>query len=133
MPLGNVWSFPSKVLPFSATMEIMKELAKRLAALTAGCQEFGHPLEINHRLEPEYLRAAVELERERGLPETIPKLCTLVAASPFDAAVHDAYGRIHGINVYNALTLGFMNEDLSFYLGPAFSGQFLDRYILEKP
>jgi L-alanine-DL-glutamate epimerase-like enolase superfamily enzyme len=26
-----------------------------------------------------------------------------------------------------------MNEDLSAYLGPAFSGQFLDRYILETP
>ncbi len=133
MPLGNVWSFPSKILPFSATMEIMKELAKRLASICAGCPEFGHPLEINHRLEPEYLRAAVSLEKERGLPEPIPKLCTLVAASPFDAAIHDAYGRIHGISVYKALGPDFMNEDLSFYLGPFFSGQFLDRYILEKP
>ena len=133
MPLGNVWSFPSKILPFSATMEIMKELAQRLASITAGCMEFGHPLEINHWLESEYLRAAVDLERGKGLPEIIPKLCTLVVASPFDAAVHDAYGRIHGINIYNAYTSDFMNEDLSFYLGPDFSGQFLDRYVLEKP
>ena len=76
MPLGNVWSFPSKILTFSATMEVMKGLAKRLASITAGCLEFGHPLEINHWLEPEYLRAAVDLEKDRGLPETIPKLCT---------------------------------------------------------
>jgi len=133
MPLGNVWSFPSQVLTFSATMEIMKELAGRLAGLTEDCHDFGHPLEINHWLEPEYLRAAGELERERALPEPIPKLCILVAASAFDAAVHGAYGRMHGINAYNALTSSFMNEDLSFYLGPAFSGQFLDRYILDKP
>ena len=133
MPLGNVWSFPSKILTFSATMEIMKELAKRLASITSGCLEFGHPIEINHWLEPEYLRTSVDLEKDRGLPEAIPKLCTLVAASPFDAAIHDAYGRINGMNVYNALGSAFMNEDLSFYLGPAFSGQFLDRYILEKP
>jgi L-alanine-DL-glutamate epimerase-like enolase superfamily enzyme len=133
MPLGNVWSFPSKILTFSATMEIMKELAKRLASITAGYAEFGHPLEINHRLEPEYLRTAADLEKDRGLPETIPKLCTLVAASPFDAAIHDAYGRIHGVNIYNAYTSEFMNEDLSFYLGPDFIGQFLDRYVLEEP
>jgi L-alanine-DL-glutamate epimerase-like enolase superfamily enzyme len=133
MPLGNVWSFPSKALSFSATLSIMKELAGRLASLTASWRDFGHPVEINHGLEPEYLRAAVEMEKEKGIPESIPKLCTLVAASPFDAAVHDAYGRVHGINIYNAYGPGFMNRDLSFYLGPAFAGQFLDGYILEKP
>jgi L-alanine-DL-glutamate epimerase-like enolase superfamily enzyme len=133
MPLGNVWSFPSKALSFSATLEIMKDLAGRLAVLTAGGRDFGHPLEINHALEPEYLRAAAELQQEKGIPEKIPKLCTLVVASPFDAAVHDAYGRIHGINIYNAYGPGFVNEDLSFYLGSDFSKQFLDRYILEKP
>jgi len=133
MPLGNVWSFPSKVLSFSTTLEIMKELARRLAAITAACREFGHPLELNHKLEAQYLREAEELQKEKGIPEKIPKLCTLVAASPFDAAVHDAYGRIHGINIYNAYGSGFVNEDLSFYLGPAFSKQFLDRYILERP
>jgi L-alanine-DL-glutamate epimerase-like enolase superfamily enzyme len=111
----------------------MKDLAKRVASITAGCLEFGHPLEIYQLLEPEYLRAAVELRKEKGIPEAIPKLCTLVAASPFDAAIHDAYGRMHGINVFNAYTSDFMNEDLSAYLGPAFSGQFLDRYILETP
>jgi L-alanine-DL-glutamate epimerase-like enolase superfamily enzyme len=133
MPLGNVWSFPSKTLNFSATLEILKELAGRVATLTAHCRDFGHPLEINHRLEPEYLRAAAEMQREKGIPEKIPKLCTLVVASPFDAAVHDAYGRVHGINIYNAYGPEWVNQDLSFYLGSAFSNQFLDRYVLDKP
>src|SRR5512146_779922 len=74
MPLGTVWSFPSKGLTFSATREIMKELAKRVASLTAGCRDFGHPVEINHGLEAEYLRGAMELQKEKGIPETIPKL-----------------------------------------------------------
>jgi L-alanine-DL-glutamate epimerase-like enolase superfamily enzyme len=133
MPLGNVWSFPSKTLDFSATLEIMKEMVGRLAALTAGCRDFGHPLEINHLLEPEYLRAAAEMQKEKGITEKIPKLCTLVVASPFDAAVHDAYGRLHGVNIYSAYGPGWVNQDLSFYLGPAFSNQFLDRYVLDKP
>jgi L-alanine-DL-glutamate epimerase-like enolase superfamily enzyme len=133
MPLGNVWSFPSKTLSFSATLQVMKDLSGRLAELAGRCRDFGHPLEINHGLEPEYLRAAAEMQKEKGIPEKIPKLCTLVTASPFDAAIHDAYGRIHGINIYNAYGPGFVNEDLSFYLGPPFSNQFLDRYILERP
>jgi len=133
MPLGNVWSFPSKTLSFSATLEIMKELAGRLAGLTADSRDFGHPLEINHGLEPEYLRAAAEMQGEKGIPEGIPKLCLLVVASPFDAAIHDAYGRVHGINAYNAYGPEYVNKDLSFYLGPAFAKQFLDSYVLEKP
>ena len=43
MPMGNVWSFPSKTLSFSATLEIMKELAKRLASITAGCLRVRSP------------------------------------------------------------------------------------------
>ena len=63
MPLGNVWSFPSKVLSFDATLGLMKELAARIAMVSASFRDFGHPVEINHRLEPEYFRAAEALER----------------------------------------------------------------------
>jgi L-alanine-DL-glutamate epimerase-like enolase superfamily enzyme len=133
MPLGNVWSFPSKVLSSDATLGMMKELAARIAMVTASFRDFGHPVEINHRLEPEYLRAAEALGRERRLVEKIPCLCTMVTASPFDAAVHDAYGRIHGVNVYEAYSSVHMNEDLSYYLGPSFAGQYLNRYIRLQP
>ncbi|MEZ5951399.1 MAG: hypothetical protein R3C12_19720 [Planctomycetaceae bacterium] len=56
-------------------------------------------------------------------------LAQLVANSPLDAAVHDAYGRLHRLNSYNTLWQ-FMNYDLSVYLGPEFRGEYLDRYAL---
>src|SRR5438067_40314 len=31
MPLGNVWSFPSKTLPYQSTLSAMKALAQRIA------------------------------------------------------------------------------------------------------
>jgi L-alanine-DL-glutamate epimerase-like enolase superfamily enzyme len=53
-----------------------------------------------------------------------------VTASPFDAAVHDAYGKLHGRNCFQTLGPEFLKNDLSHYLGPEFRGETLDRYIL---
>src|SRR5919202_6232123 len=44
MPLGNVWSFPSRVLSYDATLGAMKALAERIARITAAFVEVGHPL-----------------------------------------------------------------------------------------
>ncbi len=128
MPLGNVWSFPSKSMPYEATLGAMKALAARIARITAGHREPGHPVDINHALEPEYLKAASEVSR--GLAEPIPKLCALVVASPFDAAIHDAFGKAHGLNCCRTYGREFMPHDLSRYLGPEFKGEFLERYVL---
>ena len=100
MPLGNVWSFPSRVLSYDETVGAMKALAERVAWITIACTESAHPIEINHLLEPEFLKAAEAVTADLRLAQPIPKLCALVVASPFDAAIHDAYGKIHGRHVY---------------------------------
>jgi L-alanine-DL-glutamate epimerase-like enolase superfamily enzyme len=133
MPLANAWSFPSRVLSFDATQNAMKNLAKRIAALTGDYKEYGHPIELNWVLEPEYLKAANDLARESKLPEPIPKLCTLVTASAFDAAVHDAYGKLHGLNCYHTYGPEFMNRDLSYYVGPTYKGEYPEKYVLKEP
>src|SRR5262245_34812319 len=61
MPLGNVWSFPSRVLSYDATLAAMKALAERVAALTRDCKEVGHPIDLGHALEPAWLRAAADV------------------------------------------------------------------------
>src|SRR5262249_45735357 len=38
MPLGNIWSFPSKSLTYDQTVAAMKALAERIARLTADCK-----------------------------------------------------------------------------------------------
>ena len=133
MPLGNVWSFPSKVLGYDDTLRAMKALTERVARITANCKESGHPIDLAWTLEPAYLKTADEVSRQLGLPEPIPKLCSLVVASAFDAAVHDAFGKLHGLNCYHTYGPEFMNHDLSFYLGPEFKGEYLDRYLLTEP
>jgi L-alanine-DL-glutamate epimerase-like enolase superfamily enzyme len=133
MPLGNVWSFPSRLLSYDATLAAMKALVERIAGLTQGHREAGHPIDLTWALEPAYLRAAEEVSACLGLAEPIPVLCTLVCASPFDAALHDAFGKAHGLNCYHTYGLDFLAHDLGHYLGAEFRGQALDRYVRREP
>ena len=133
MPLGNVWSFPSRLLSYDATLTAMKALVERIAHLLAAYRESGHPIDIALALEPAYFQAAVAESQRLGLPEPIPPLCTLVAASAFDAALHDAYGKAHGLNVYSTYGPEFLTHDLGHYLGDEFHGETLDRYLRRTP
>jgi len=133
MPLGNVWSFPSKTMKYDATLNAMKALAEKLVAVTAGCKEYGHPIDLNCALEPAYEKQADETSRQLRLPEAIPRLCAMVVASPFDAAVHDAFGKIHGKNCYHTYGPEFVSRDLSHYLGPEFQGEYLPSYLHPQP
>jgi L-alanine-DL-glutamate epimerase-like enolase superfamily enzyme len=132
MTMGNVWAFPSTAMSYDATLDAMKALASRIARLASNCHETGHPLDIAHVLEPECLKAAAEVSAERKLAEPIPKLCTLVVFSPFDAALHDAFGKVHGRNVYDTYGPDLMTHDASRYLGADFQGARLDRALLSK-
>ena len=133
MPLGNVWSFPSPKMPYDDTLGAMKELAASIAKITSSLKEAGHPIDFNWTLEPEYLKAAAEVSRDMKLAEPIPKLCTLVTASPFDAALHDAYGKAHGLNCYHTYGPDHMTHDLARYLGADFKGEYPSQYVLEEP
>ena len=133
MPLSNVWAYPSRKMPYETTLGAMKTLAERIARITGGSKETGHPIDINVALEPEYLRAAEEISREQKFLEPIPKLATLVVGSAFDAAVHDAFGKLHGRNCYLTYGPDLMAHDLAHYLLPEFKGEYLDKYVLRKP
>ncbi|MCC6418616.1 MAG: hypothetical protein IT429_10310 [Gemmataceae bacterium] len=133
MPLGNVWAFPSRVLTYDATLAAMKALAERVARLTESYREPGHPIDLTWALEPAYLRAADEIAKQLGLAEPIPVLAALVCASPFDAALHDAFGKAHGVSCYHTYGSDFLTHDLGHYLGAEFRGETLDRYVRREP
>lgn len=133
MPLGNVWSFPSRTLTYDDTLGAMKALSERIATITAAHREHGHPIDLTWALESQYVRAAAEVDAALGLAETIPILCTLVCASPFDAALHDAFGKVHGLNCYHTYGPDLMSHDLGHYLGAEFRGESLDRYVRREP
>jgi L-alanine-DL-glutamate epimerase-like enolase superfamily enzyme len=133
MPMGNIWSFPSSTMGYDTTLGAMKALAERINKITGAYKEYGHPIDLDVALEPEYLKAAAEVSAELKLKEPIPTLCTLVTASPFDAAIHDAFGKAHGRNCYLTYGPDLMSHDLSHYLGPEFKGEYPDRYVSKQP
>src|SRR5262249_42201660 len=54
-------------------------------------------------------------------------------ASPFDAATHDAFGKLHGRNCYHTYGPDLLAHDLGHYLGPEFHGDRLDTFISREP
>ena len=133
MPLGNVWSFPTRTLPYDVTLGAMKGLAGRIERIVAGRNEVAHPLELSRILEPELAKAAAEESGVRNLSEPIPPLAILVTASAFDAALHDACGKSLGTSAFLTLSPELIGHDLSRYLGDDFRGENLQDSIRPAP
>ena len=111
----------------------MMEYAEEVVNIANGFQGFAHPLDIVYQISAEYHHLGKSLPSRHGVEEAMPELAQLVAASPFDAAIHDVYGRANNVNSYNALSKEYMNHDLSEYLDDNFKGEYLDQYTLRDP
>ena len=133
MPMGNVWAWPSAKVSTEQSLAAMLRFMELLTASIGQNPHTGHPLEITHSWQPLYQQAAAKVHAELQLAEPMPPLAILVAASPFEAAIHDAYGKVHGQNSYNLLGKEFVAHDLAHYLTPDFKGEYLDRYTSRQP
>ena len=133
MPMGNVWGWPSQNVSADQTLAAMIALGERVTRDANHFAAVGHPLEITHQFSKTYQPVADEITAAANLAEPMPKLAQLVAASPLEAAIHDAYGKAHGANSYNLLGPEFCNTDLGMYLTDEFAGEYLDRYTLRAP
>lgn len=129
MPLGNVWAWPTRALTYDQTLTAMQHLAGSIAGAYAGCNASGHPIDITHALEPDILA----LPDRFALPEPMPALAKLVVASAFDAALHDVYGKFHGLNCYHTYGPDFLPHDLGHYLGKEFAGDRLHDFVAPDP
>ncbi|MDR1290738.1 MAG: hypothetical protein LBK06_06020 [Planctomycetaceae bacterium] len=140
MTMGNIWAWPGGVTEPDLALLAMATLGKRIAKNAADncAQQYGHPLELAYDYSKMYGKIATDVAGEftselANLTEPIPKLAQLVAASPFEAALFDAYGRLFNLNSYNMLSAEFCNRDLAYYLGDEFKGEYLDQYTLREP
>jgi L-alanine-DL-glutamate epimerase-like enolase superfamily enzyme len=129
MPLGNVWAWPTRALTYEETLGAMREYAAITAGVYTDYKQFGHPIDITHSLEPNLLARTLT----KLLTEPMPVLAKLVVASPFDAALHDAFGKMHGLNCYRTYGTDFVEHDLDHYLGKEFAGEQLHKYVSIEP
>lgn len=131
-PLSVQWVWPSS-LTYEERYQAMRAFCTHLAAAWSSFPVAGHPMEVGvaflETTLPELLR---EFNRPRCGRE-MPWLAALVCCSAFDIALHDAYGMLHGVPVYETYSREWMNADLSAFLTPArdVAVSFADRYPVE--
>lgn len=133
MPVGNVWAWPSQTVELADGERALVAYSQAVAELFSSYPDFGHPLEVQYTIGAEFQHQADRVAAALGLPESPPHLAQLVAVSPLDAALHDAYGRVHKSSSFDVLSAEYCNEDLSFYLDDQFAGEFADRYTSRAP
>src|SRR5262245_27574568 len=133
MPMGNVWAWPSSAVSPPQSQEAMLAFCSELANVVREYRGCGHPLDLTRELAEQHGSVAAAVVKKLGIAEAMPKLAEMVAASPFEAAIHDAFGKTLGANSYNLLSQEFVHYDLSHYLTPEFAGESLDRYTLRQP
>ena len=112
-PLNVQWVWPS-TLSYSERLWALQDLCERLARAWAGFPERGHALEIGHSFIETALPGVLAEARA-----DIPWLAALVCCSPFDQALHDAFGKLVGKPTYETYTYEYLTRDLTAYLEPA--------------
>jgi L-alanine-DL-glutamate epimerase-like enolase superfamily enzyme len=111
----------------------MLEFLNQLIGFAGTIREIGHPLELTHVIAREHPSIAAHVQDGSQLAEMMPRLAQLVAASPLEGAIYDAFGKTLGANAYNLLGPEFVERDLATYLNADFAGEFLDQYTLRQP
>ena len=135
-PLSVQWVWPSST-SYEERHEALKEFCRELTELWGSVRTSGHPIEIGEQFQATVLRGWLEgyNQRRRRGREAMPWLAALVCCSPFDLAVHDAYGNLHGVPTYQTYSAEFMNGDLAAFLQPAsrsrvsFRGQYPSAFL----
>lgn len=126
--LSDIWGYPSDVMSHEERDAAMRAVAVRFCELLVDNAEFGHPVDLYMRAKPELARIAAQVDAELGSATPMPLLGALVCAAPADAALHDAYGKVHGVCSYDAYGPEFMS-DLSGYLGEEFRGRYIADFL----
>lgn len=129
-PLSVQWVWPS-TLPYEPRHQALKDFSVELAAAWADFSSSGHPVEVGSEFQTRVLPGLLERFNE-GLGDIAPMpwLAALVCCSAFDIALHDAYGNLHEVPVYETYTREYMSRDLAHYLEAAegssvsFSGRY---------
>ncbi len=133
MPMSNIWAWPGGQVAPPDALQAMIDLALRVTSIAGDLSAQAHPLALTHELSHSYAPEAEKITRRMNLAQPMPRLAQLVAASPVEAAMHDAFGKALGQNSYNLLGREYIDADLGQFLSAEFAGEYLDQYTLRKP
>ena len=161
-PLSVQWVWPG-ALPYEARHATLKDFSVLLAKAWAGFSGRGHPMEVGADFQEEELSrlwrrfnrareksscaemggadlpAGLDARQRVPTAEPMPWLAALVCCSPFDLAIHDAFGKLVKRPAYSTYGPTFMNRDLAAYLKPlsgdgiSFRGKYPGDFLVPNP
>jgi len=118
-PLSVQWTWPGD-LSYNQRHAALQDFCRDMTTRWTRFDASGHPLEIGHDFQEEVLPAALaDFNAGREKSDHMPLLAALVCISPFDIALHDAYGNLHGKPVYETYGAEFLGRDLASFIEPA--------------
>jgi L-alanine-DL-glutamate epimerase-like enolase superfamily enzyme len=140
-PLSVGWGWPSKNVSFGDREDKLIEFCGALTKAWSEFDAYGHPMEIGSEFMESRLDTVLdEFNADSTLAEPMPHLAALICNSLFDVALHDAYGKLHNVPIYETYNAKYMNRDLASYLESAsdadvsFAGKYpCDFFVQDVP
>ena len=129
MFIMDLWSWPVSKATHEQKNAAMREMFENYTKLVAGREKHAHPIELFLETEPELEPLAREACERHTPGEMFPFLGSLVAASPVDHAIHDAYGNALGLDSYRCYGREHMSFDLSRYLGDEYRDVYPSQFL----
>ena len=129
--LSVIWAFPSQAISLEKRDHVLCQLGEEYGQhLSRVLQdEYIHPLYTYHTQQELLYELEAKITAVHSLPEPVPHLAGLMCSSPWDAAIHDAFGKVNEVSTWAAYGPEFTSMDLSGVLGDDFSGQWLSNYL----
>ena len=144
-PLSAAWAWPS-TLPFGQRSDAMEIFCERLADAWSDFDVTGHPIEVGQAFNLQALDALLKTSNDERCSDpkdtealAMPHLAALICNSAFDIAMHDAFGMLVGLPIYQTYNSQFMNRDLGHYLESAsgsnvsFAKRYPDEFFVLQP
>lgn len=138
-PLSVQWVWPSP-LSYNYRLSRLMSFAEQLNAAIAKSRFSGHPMEIGIELIEQLLPDHTNTD-SASHSASLPYLASLVIASIFDQAIHDAYGVANQVDIYQAYGKDFLDREIAnFFTGDlmtpatrdAFAGRYLDDFLVAQ-
>jgi len=134
MTMGVTWAWPDPAVEDATKLNIVLEIARRLAAVCQSDAVRGHAIEVCVALAAHREQIVAEVAAEQGLLKPVPELAILLAGSAIEAALCDAQGKAAECSSYQLLSPEHLPSDIGQLLGDtAYDGLTLDRFISPNP
>ncbi len=120
-PLSVQWVWPSK-LPYEVRHTALKDYCRVLAQAWMGFPCAEHPLTTGYAFQQTALPGFTQETTAKSHEAPLPFLAALVCNSPFDIALHDAYGKLVDRPIYECYGPDLLRDDLAQWMKPAPGG-----------